>query len=486
MAKLGDADSEPELFFEHVLGILSECERYFAEAETGPVLEVLRSPAEGVITAIRGEVEEAVTELAQDSEAGQAMVAGLLLSGTNPLLTSQSSVIAQATKDIDWSKALSTALEWIITGLKKVIEFLGDGKLKTILKDLTILLPQLKTLIDIGPDKVDELTLDVAELEAKVERFLHQVLGKPLVKNEDKKGAGKIPPVDGPVEEPELHGSLLWYLWDIERKLEHLWERVNGGAYPRPGPDELVTDPQGVPIDRGHPIGREIDELRILIECLGKMIGRTLYGVEWKCLGSIPPDPAVPPDGGLHPIQPDGLRHPRAVPPIPIKDEIHNIEGLIWYLIWILGPVTEPPEWPPGWPPPPEVPPENPVILSDLKRILVYEEGVFRAVPGSDEKLIEVRSGAFDLAGWVDLNDLIDGQRVSIELYVLLPGGRRRLYRGRSFDGSADAGLYALQDVLGPIIVVGNAVDIVIRRDSGGGILEVPYQFVTETQRLER
>ncbi|MBS8226709.1 hypothetical protein [Vannielia litorea] len=481
---MANGSHEPEAFFEQVEGILKETERYFAEAALGPLAVGLRAPAKGCIDAIREEMSEALALAEGDDEARATMLRGLALAGTSPLLALALSQLGDELEDVDWSKVLSTAVDWIVTALKKIVELLGDGKLKTVLKDLTILLPQLKTLIDSGPDKVDELTLDVEELEAKVERFLHQVLGKPLVKVDDKKGAERIPPVDGPVEEPELSGSVLWFLWDIERKLEYLWARVHGGDFPRAGADKLITDPRDDTENRGNSIGKELDDLRLQIDCLTKLLGRTLYNTEWDCLGSIAPPPPAPPEGELHPVGPDGLRHERAIPPVSIKDEIHELERLIVWIINIFHPPEWPPEWPPGWPPP-EEPPEDPVILADLKRIMVYEEGVFEARPGNDEETVEVRSAAFDLAGWVDLTELVDGQAVAVEMHVLLPGGVRRLYRQGLFSGAAQAGLYALGDIIGPNIVVGNAIDIVMRQTSGPP-LDVPYQFVIETQRVRR
>lgn len=465
-------------FFRRVEETLNATERYLSDKRLDSDSADLRKAAHTTLHAIHDEMTQAEAILAEDADARRGAADMLKLAGSVEMLTAQSAVTEASKTPEATAASLGAAFDWTKTGIDKVLEFLPDNPLKKLLKDVSILLPQIKTLVAKTADKVDALTRDVAEMEAKIERFLHQVTGNPLVKDETRKGAGKIPQVEDPVPEPKLKNSLLWFLWDIERKLEHLWERVEGGGYPRPNPDELILDPDDDPQDRGQPIGEEIDELQEKIDCLIKFLGITLYNVEWDCSGSIPPDPPAPPEGELHPLRPDGRRHPRATPPESIKDELHEIEKCLEEIKECLDFLKQPDV-------PPEEPPEEPVFFADFKRIVVYEEDVFTPSGAGESRLIEVRSAAFDLAGWVDLSAMSDGDEVVIALYVNLPGGVRRQYRITTYRNRAEAALYALQDAIGPVIVVGNSVDIEISlAASSGTAVDIPYQFVVETQRL--
>ncbi len=105
------------------------------------------------------------------------------------------------------------------------------------------------------------------------------------------------------------------------------------------------------------------------------------------------------------------------------------------------------------------------------------------------------------------VDDLRLGDVVRVNIYVLLPvgsGGRRkrRFYRGKMFRGSGSTssgaparralrsatgqGLHSLQDICGPSILVGNAIDIDIRQvASANGFpssLAIGYQFVVESR----
>ena len=81
---------------------------------------------------------------------------------------------------------------------------------------------------------------------------------------------------------------------------------------------------------------------------------------------------------------------------------------------------------------PPEEPP-NVVLNIEIKRIFVYEEGVFQAAGAGDAQTIAVRTAAVDLAGWIDLAELANGDRFTVETWFNLPGRVKRLYRSRTF-----------------------------------------------------
>ncbi len=193
------------------------------------------------------------------------------------------------------------------------------------------------------------------------------------------------------------------------------------------------------------------------------------------------PRTPAPPPGELHPVDPQtGLRPADATPPHSIKDELVEIEKCLEEIKECLRFLKEPEI-------PPEEPPEPPFFV-DLKRIFVYEADIFSADSAADAKVVEVRTAAFDLAGWIDLSELGAGDVVTVSLFVILPGGRRTLYRAETYAGAADAGLKSLQDVIGPTIIVGDAVDVEIRQTASTSNfatgMAIPYQFVVESQRL--
>jgi len=443
--------------------------------------------------AMRDEVEQVLGYFLEVPAQAKLANQALDISATTKMIEAQFASLTgdaiDALGEITLQDVISKVLDLAITGLQKILEFLTELLPKQVLRDLLILIPQIKEALPPSDDPIDGLKDDVDELEAKIERFLHQVLGTPLVKDETQTGAGKIPPVTGPVAEPTLPGSVLWYSWDIERKLEHVWKLLTGQSFPRPDPEAIVSDPFVNPVDRGAPIATTVHKLTERIDCLTKLLGLTLYNAEWDCDGTVAPV-VNPPEGELHPVGSDGHRGKRTVPPKSIKDEMHDIEDMLRKIIEIL-------ETPPSTPTPPETPPPVPVpvpecpehsheLPSDLKRIFVYEAEVFTAAAAGDERVVDVRTAAFDLTGWIDLTELGDGDLVQIQMFVHLPGGVKRLYREATYSGLPDAGLKHLSEVVGPGYIASDHIEVVItQRASGAGFapgLSIPYQFVVESQ----
>jgi hypothetical protein len=151
--------------------------------------------------------------------------------------------------------------------------------------------------------------------------------------------------------------------------------------------------------------------------------------------------------------------------------------------------------WPPQGPfiaedeePPIVVPPSTPTPIPRLdprlKRIYVYEQGVFTPRAPTDERTIRVRTRAFDLSGWLDLSALRAGDVVTTEILVSVAGRPHRLFHRVRFDTS---GLKVFADLAaGQNYVSGDDIRLVVRQDiSSDGFatpIDIPYQFVVESR----
>jgi hypothetical protein len=221
---------------------------------------------------------------------------------------------------------------------------------------------------------------------------------------------------------------------------------------------------------------REVFKIEQKADILGDLLGKTLVGDGWIV------DPLRTRD------------RPNRTPARSVKDELHDLERLIRELIDRLGPVTDGPVPPPPPPPPPppfdeprQPPPEEPPpVLEDwrLKKIFVYAENVFAPTSRTERRTINVRTGAFDLSGWLDLSRLRPGDEVEVTVRASFAGRRNVRYRTTRFDSP---GLKHFAEFAGGRdFIVGNDVQIVLRQprsaDQFATPIEHAYQFVVESQ----
>ena len=404
--------------------------------------------------------------------------------------------------DAAMGETLSTGLSIGQDVINKISEYIPDGPWKGVVKDVGHLLAIGAKLTSTTGDQIKRIEQKIAsiqetltgtsfpsgqikgaipagekplrdevqEIEDKIEHFFELVTGNPVPRDDD----GNIAEVPDRAPFPELTGSVLWMVWELERKLEHVFTQLVGGDFPRNQEGGVISP---IPIRHERSIAGEVDRLCKKISTLAKLLGKTLYDTEWD----VDPRSA----GGTTTI-PQGARGPNATPPRSIKDELHDLEDMLNLIIKYLKIIIDILKRPPWFPPPPEDPEDPPIIPTDLKRIFVYEEGVFEGTSATDVKSILVRTGAFDLAGWIDLTEMKDGDTLLFSFFVRLPGPVRREYRSLKFTGIADAKLYKLSDIVGPGWIVGNAVDIEMTLlESSTGYtppLKVPYQFIVESQ----
>jgi len=480
-----------------------------------PLNEAIKEFAKQAAHTVDGlvnEIDRVQKQAHQEKETLEIAAQVLVDTQASSILAQHRFVAAQAKTEASSGISLGTGLLVGKDVIDKIAEYMPTGPWKGVVKDVGYILGITAKLISTTGDEIARIELKVAslqesingkpfpsgqirgpvaggkpplrreieELEEKIERFYEIVGGNPVPR--DDSGAILPTPTDQ-VEYPELRGSLLWMSWQLEHKLDHVFSRLVGKKYPKTI-DGAIQAP-GEPRTENS-INGGIDELRTKIDTLAKLLGKTLYDAEWN----VEPAPA----GGMRTV-PRGERTENDTPPRSIKDELHDLENMLNTILHLLRIIIRllrrrPPFEPPSTPPQPIPNPGDEIDLvvfpEDVKRIFVYDEGVFEATSSADKREIQIRTGAFDVAGWVDLSELEDGDRVEIAIHVRLPGGVRRLYRKSEFSGVAEARLIAIQDVAGSVTIVGNAVDITIRQvDSNHGFsppMRITFQFVVESQ----
>ena len=357
--------------------------------------------------------------------------------------------------------------------------------------------PDLESLIQ-------AVQTEVQKIEMKAER-LGTLTGHAVVND-----AGEVvgaPPNDG-YGPSAIPGSLLWMVWQNQFKLEHMWRKAFGQDIPVGGDDWVRRPPDagsGSIADRWfNNNGGQFGLLAYKIDKLAELLGQAIVDskARWD------PEPDLRPLSTTQPPPEYNM-----LPKKSVKEELHDIEDLLKGLQKLLKLVV------------------NIDILNidididvdivnifkkyvslsiedlPLKRIYVYDEGVFQAQNARAIHRVPVRTKAFDLAGWIDLDDMKVGDVVRVDIYVLLPvgtGGRRkrRFYRRKIFRGTGSGagsapgsrarrsltgrGLHSLQDICGPTILVGNAIDIDIRQEASASgypsSLGIGYQFVVESR----
>lgn len=249
--------------------------------------------------------------------------------------------------------------------------------------------------------------------------------------------------------------------------------------------------PYGGP-DHGRPsVLDQIELLRQKLDNLGRILGLSLYGPEMgfpQGFDIEPPDPHATVVVGEEPQYP------------AIKPEIENLEAGVERIIermeklerrWGGGP---PPirEGPPLKTPPPTPPPGDFYVfiqrqLALSKKIYVYEEGTFTARDTASSEEVLVETAAFDLAGWVDLTELREGDAVRVAIEVSVADGPFRTWSDVTFRGRQERGLKYFTDLAdGLQEVVGTEVRITLSQTASADGFEtgipVRYQFVVESQ----
>lgn len=217
-------------------------------------------------------------------------------------------------------------------------------------------------------------------------------------------------------------------------------------------------------IDRQREQGAEIDAIEGKNDELGRLLGRTLVGREWTL------DPRVTRTG------------PNPTPDRDVKRELHDLEALLLYLLRVLiGLILDPGDPPPEEPPDP--PPDD-ALLGSLKKIYVYDQGVFTPASSAEDRVIDVRTSAFDLSGFVDATALRPGDRLEVEVAVSVAGQPFRTFAVTTL---SEPRVHAFSEIArSENRVSGDAVRVRLRQSASADGFATPvgiaYQLVVESR----
>ena len=378
----------------------------------------------------------------------------------------------------------------------------GIGKtIKLITDDISKLLESNKDMIVL----LSGLYMSELEQELKLEALINGLFDVKLDMSKgtlaEKEALEGVEPFNLPRRMGELEGKVE----ELERKITELGNTLKTkldnlarglGTTLRSEPywiepdDEQVSDT----IDwRRSGVINQIELLRKKLDNLARILGEALYGKGFN-------------------IEPQAIvTSPVGEPEYdPIKPEIKNLESEVKVikekLEEILERIRVVPQPTPRWrfppvieeptPPTTQTPPQVPesyyyeYVIEQLyftKKIYVYEEDRFVATSATDLVEVSVKTEAFDLAGWIDLTELRNGDEVTIIVEVSVADGPLRTWSTTVFSGVQARGLKFFTEFAdGLEQVVGTDVKITIAQTASadGYATAVPiyYQFVVESQ----
>lgn len=499
-------NGDPLFFLEQLKTILDNTDKGFSVLsktypESSALYDAGRFPIKGVLK----EINQLHVAVRENGEVAEELSRILTETGAIPLLASSltnsasevgnGAILANSKKGLDIGKdVLGKASKYLPPPWDKISGNIGDvlGIIGKIAGDKSAELKKIEEL----EQTINEIKQELEKVEGKAER-LGELSGHPVVMG-DNKTLVPPPPPEG-FSQSQIPGSILWMIWQNQFKLEHLWRKTFGDDIPSnqkgwigqpPDLDSLSGFAEKWLKENGGQIGRLAFKIDKLAELLGKSIVDS--SAEWD------PEPPI----HIKTVNPE--THNK-LPKKAVKQELHEIEDMLKGLRKVILIIFD-------------IDILNIDVDIDIfniinnfynkilqehpfKRIYVYTEGIFEAQNHLDKESIKVRTPAFDLAGWIDLDDLQVGDAVQVDIYILLPSGspgnvKRRLYTRKVFRGTGPSpgkarrsqlgrGIKSLQDICGPTILVGNAIDIEIKQISSvkgyPSPLKIGYQFVVES-----
>ncbi len=134
------------------------------------------------------------------------------------------------------------------------------------------------------------------------------------------------------------------------------------------------------------------------------------------------------------------------------------------------------------------LPQESVPVESDsrLKKIYVYADNVWSPQSASDARVVRVKTGAFDLTGWVDFTQARGGDMFTTEIRVYMAHSVAAgvHFNTAEFNGGVLA--YMQQMTPGANYISGNWIDVVLRQtvsaDNFKTKVQVSYQFIVESR----
>jgi len=501
MSPVRPSNPSPEAFFKQVNRLLDfASETFEANAEANPDMQTYYLAACLPVQGVRSELAGLQEAVATNPLIAEPLSAVLVETGATVLLSQMATKAPAGQTSTAASLSLNKGLDLgkdVFAKASSYLPYPFDKAAKNVGELLGIIGKISATSSKGIKGLLQEIQKEVTKIEMKAER-LGSLTGHRVV---DASGAVVPAPDNTGYKQSDIPGSLLWMVWQNQFKLEHLWRKAFGDDIPTGG-DKWIKQPSDLGSlsykdkwFRDH--GGQFGLLAYKIDKLADLLGRAIVdsSAEWD------PEPEL----RLRTVSRDSKYN--MLPKKSVKQELHDIEDLLRGLRKLIQLII------------------NIDILdididldiniinifnkyishsiedNALKRIYVYDEGVFHASSARSVYRVEVRTKAFDLAGWIDLDDMRVGDVVRVDVYILLPSGghqKRRRYRSKIFRGIGSVpghrarrsaqgrGIHSLQDICGHSILVGDAIDIDIRQlYSARGYpshMEIAYQFVVESR----
>ncbi len=282
-------------------------------------------------------------------------------------------------------------------------------------------------------------------------------------------------------------------LGDIPKRLDELKGKLDNlarelGTTLR-GTEYTIEPRTSAPAYTGPDYNRSslVDQVALLkykLDKLAELLGLALYGAKDLPNGFDIEPPPPPKRTVLSEKEPE----PSGPTLDPIKPEIREIENQVKLIKKLLEELLNRLGGAEGtYPQPPQPPPPDEELLALTKKIYVYDEGTFTASAAGDYKEINVTTAAFDLAGWIDLTELRDGDAVTVTVEVSVGGGPFRTWSTTTFSDRQARGLkYFTEFASGLPQVVGTNVRVTIAQGASADDFATPipiyYQFIVESQ----
>lgn len=380
--------------------------------------------------------------------------------------------------------------------VKMVVEKAGEvvetlfpvvGKIfNLIAKDVAKLFGGNKEMIKL----LSGMSLAQLEIELKLEGLHKGLLGTTLDMSKglkaEQEALGRIESYNLPQRMEELEEKLEALGKTLKGKLDNLAKAV--GSTLRGEPYWIEPGEERIPdtIDwRRSGVINQIELLRKKLDNLARILGEALYGKGFN----IEPQAVVTSPVGepaYDPIKPEIKRLEAEVKVIKEK-----LEEILRKLVPGGGmpPLVDRPDVP--W-----FPKDGQTVeyyeyvvqqLATTKKIYVYREGEFTAADEHATEEVRVNTDAFDLAGWIDLTELRQGDEVSVMVEVSVADGPFRTWSTTVFQGVQTRGLkYFTEFADGLEQVVGTDVKIIIAQTASADAYATPipiyYQFIVESQ----
>jgi len=466
---------------EHARDVLAAYSR-FALAPRAEI-EQLDAAVQALPAANRSQLDavvvDGVPEMLATATAGSARAPKLQLQLDGEGNEAVSTVLGKAGELAGSFGPLGTAVKLLLDDVGKLFE--GASEMAVMLSGMALAEHELELKLDTLVAGLFGVSIDESSNETELRGLLEQVPSGAL--------PGWFEAVESRLDQVDQRQSVTQH--KVDALAHEVGVSLRGVPY-AVEPDEPQPEYDG-PDPFGDSVLDRVELLRVKIDNLARILGLSLYGPE---MGFPQGFDVEPPDPHTTVVVGDGPDYPA------IKPEIENLERKSETILDRLKRIEERqgggPGDGPGDPtrkPPTKIPPDGGTTcceaslaqLARTKKIYVYDQGTFAATGSGDEKEIVVRTAAFDLAGWLDLTALRDGDAVVATLEVSVAGGPYRPWSRAEFRDAQARGLKSWTELAdGLQEVVGTDVRLTLTQPRSADAWQTPvpvgYQLIVESQ----